>query len=292
MSYAVVGVTGNTGSVAADALIAQGKKVRAVVHTSAKGDAWKAKGADVAVADIGDPVALAAALTGAEGAYILLPANMASADFLAEQRRMADALVKAVTESKVPHVVLLSSNGAQHESGNGPIRGLYYIERLLDKVPGLTVSFLRAGYFMENNSSALATLADGIFPTFLKANVTIPQVATYDIGTTAAKLLVEGGKKRQVVELSGPRDYSPNDVAAALGKLSGKKLVVQQAAEEAMVGVLIGFGMTPALAELYREMTHGLNSGHIAWEGKGARVIRGVTPIETVLGKLLAGASK
>lgn len=291
MSYAVVGVTGNTGSVAADALIAQGKKVRAVVHTSAKGDAWKAKGADVAVADIGDPGALAAALTGAEGAYILLPEHGFGRLPRGTTPNRGCACESGHSKQSAARRFAVLERRATR-AGNGPIRGLYYIEKLLDKVPGLAVSFLRAGYFMENNASALATLADGIFPTFLKANVAIPQVATYDIGTTAAKLLVEGGKKRQVIQLSGPRDYSPNDVAAALGKLGGKKLVVQQAAEEAMVGVLTGFGMTPALAELYREMTHGLNSGHIAWEGKGARVIRGVTPIETVLGKLLAGAGK
>src|SRR5216683_397932 len=50
--FVVLGATGNTGSVAASTLLAQGKSVRVVVHNAAKGEAWKAKGADVAVADV------------------------------------------------------------------------------------------------------------------------------------------------------------------------------------------------------------------------------------------------
>ena len=94
-----------------------------------------------------------------------------------------------------------------------------------------------------------------------------------------------------MIQLSGPRDYSPNDVAAALGKLGGKKLVVQQAAEEAMVGTY-RIRYDACTGRTLPRNDPWLESGHIAWEGKGARIIRGVTPIETVLGKLLAGAGK
>lgn len=43
--FVVLGATGNTGSVAARTLLAQGKSVRVVVHGAAKGEAWRAKGA-------------------------------------------------------------------------------------------------------------------------------------------------------------------------------------------------------------------------------------------------------
>ena len=56
--FVVFGATGNTGSVAATTLLAQGKSVRVVVHSAAKGEAWKAKGADAIIADLEDRVAL------------------------------------------------------------------------------------------------------------------------------------------------------------------------------------------------------------------------------------------
>ena len=83
MTYVVAGVSGNTGRVAAQVLLDAGERVRVVVRDAAKGEAWRAKGAEVAVADLGDASALAAALSGAKGAYLLLPPNMASGDFRA-----------------------------------------------------------------------------------------------------------------------------------------------------------------------------------------------------------------
>ncbi|HMJ56967.1 MAG TPA: hypothetical protein VK540_33090 [Polyangiaceae bacterium] len=54
-------------------------------------------------------------------------------------------------------------------------------------------------------------------------------VATRDIGTAAARLLAEGGSGKRVIELAGPREYSPRDVAAALARVVGKPITVQEA---------------------------------------------------------------
>ena len=50
----VAGVTGNTGSKVADLLLAKGEQIRVVVRDEAKGAAWKAKGAEVAVGSLAD----------------------------------------------------------------------------------------------------------------------------------------------------------------------------------------------------------------------------------------------
>src|ERR1043165_7598852 len=71
--YAIAGVSGHTGSVAAETLLAQGKPVRVIVRDAAKGAAWSQKGAEVAVASLEDTAALTRALTGVAGAFVLLP---------------------------------------------------------------------------------------------------------------------------------------------------------------------------------------------------------------------------
>jgi uncharacterized protein YbjT (DUF2867 family) len=119
--YAIAGVSGNTGSVVADTLLAQGKKVRVIVRDAAKGEAWKARGAEVAVAALEDRAALTKALTGVEGAYLLVPPRMTSNAPLEENAAVIDAMAAAVTAARVPHVVLLSSVAAHHASGTGPI---------------------------------------------------------------------------------------------------------------------------------------------------------------------------
>src|SRR5688500_5122379 len=122
--YAIAGVSGHTGSVAADTLLAQGKKVRVIVRDAAKGEAWKAKGAEVAIASLDDSAALAKAFAGAEGAYVLLPPSPTSSDPVGHNARVTASIAKAVKAANLPHVVLLSSVGAQHADGTGPIKTL------------------------------------------------------------------------------------------------------------------------------------------------------------------------
>jgi uncharacterized protein YbjT (DUF2867 family) len=290
--YAIAGVTGHTGSVAADALLAQGRKVRVIVRDAAKGAAWAARGAEVAVALLDDVPALTAALTGVAGAFVLLPpqASIASPTPLDANRKLASAIAAAVRAARLPHAVLLSSVGAQHAAATGPIQALHHAEGELVGT-GAAVTAVRAAYFQENWGAALGGLAQGVLPTFVPAGVRYPQVATRDIGRTVAAALVEGGKPGlQVIELSGPRDYTGHDVAAALAALTGAPVAAQDAPLDAVVPAFTALGISRAVAELYREMYAGIASGHVAWQGGAARAVRGTVDIADTLGALLAAA--
>ncbi|MEO1568758.1 MAG: NAD(P)H-binding protein, partial [Pseudomonadota bacterium] len=49
--FVISGATGKTGSVVAQTLLDQGQAVRVIVRSEEKGTPWKAKGAEVAVAE-------------------------------------------------------------------------------------------------------------------------------------------------------------------------------------------------------------------------------------------------
>src|SRR5580700_3277620 len=221
LMFAIAGVSGHTGKVAAETLLGENKPVRVIVRSAAKGEEWTRRGAEVAVAELDDVDALTRALRGAAGAYLLLPPQMASTDARGDNAKRTRTYVKAIDASGVGHVVFLSSIGAQHASGTGPILSIYDAEVALGACRA-NVTFLRAAYFLENWGGSLYALGQGALPTFLTAGRAIPMVATEDIGKTAARLLVEGGKGHSIVELSGPRDYSPIDIAATLTHLTGK----------------------------------------------------------------------
>jgi uncharacterized protein YbjT (DUF2867 family) len=292
--FVVFGATGNTGSVAASTLLAHGKSVRVVVHSAAKGEAWKAKGADVAVADVEDRVALERALMGAEGAYVLLPPIFTSSQVRADNDRRAKNVAAAIAAAAVGHVVMLSSIGAQHPDGTGAVQYLHDAEATLAPTvssagQARAVTFLRPAYFMENWALALQPAAQGIFPTFLRADRAIPMVATRDIGLAAARLLAEGGSGARIVQLAGPREYAPNDIASSLGRLLGKPIAVQQLPDEAMAAAMLAAGMNDEWSRLFQELTHGLNTGRVAWEA-GHSIRRGETDIEAVFASLLGSA--
>ena len=308
--FAVLGASGNTGRVVAETLLSQNKKVRVVVRDVAKGQVWKEAGADVSIADVEDNAALTRAFSDTEGAYVLLPPNFSSTHVRADNNRRTGTIAAAIEAAGVPHVVLLSSIGAQQAEGTGPVLGLHDAEAVFTRGRA-AATFVRAAYFMENWGGALFGVAQGVLPSFLLADKAIPLVATRDIGIAAARLLAEGGSGKRVIELAGPREYSPRDVArpcprrrkadrgtggtggrsprdvaAALARAVGKPIAVQEAPEDAMEPALAAAGMNAEWTRLFKELTHGLNTGIVVWEG-GHPLWRGETDIQTVLSALL-----
>ncbi|MBI5517357.1 MAG: NmrA family NAD(P)-binding protein [Deltaproteobacteria bacterium] len=289
--YVIAGVSGNTGKATAQALLDGGASVRVVVRDAAKGEAWRARGAEVAVADLGDAGALASALRGARGCYLLVPPNMAAPSFVEYQKRTGQAVVEAVRQAKVPHVVFLSSVGAELSEGTGPIKGLKPVEEGLRALDGTVSTFLRAAYFMENLGGSLGMLAQGVLPGFQPTDLAFPMIATRDIGAVAARELREGARVNSIIELSAAKSYSLDDAAAALTRLTGREVKAQAFPLEAMVPTLTGFGFPQEIAALYQEMTAGFIAGRVRFHGTH-RTVHGPTELSTVLQALLANAPK
>jgi uncharacterized protein YbjT (DUF2867 family) len=284
--YAVAGVTGHTGKAVAETLHAKGQPIRVIVRDEAKGAPWTGRGAEVALASVDDEAALTRAFSGAKGAYVLLPPDATTTDFLGSRARMVDAIGRAAVKAGLPHLVLLSSIGAQIPKGTGPIAALYQAERQFEKL-GIGTTFVRASYFLENYGGAVASARnDGVLRSFLPASFVHPVVTTTDIGRTAAQALLDGPRGRRVIELSGPVDVTPADVAAALGELLGRTVKVVEAPLDAVVPAFKLFGMSQHMAELYGEMYASFIAGGIAWEGKGEGV-RGSTGLKDGLRAML-----
>jgi uncharacterized protein YbjT (DUF2867 family) len=285
-TYLVTGASGHTGSVVAQSLLDQKQKVRVLLRDAAKGERWKKRGAEVAVGSLEDAHAMGAALRGADAAYLLVPPPAFSATgILARSARIVDALVQTVGGSHLKHVVFLSGLGAHVPDGTGIIQGLYTAEKAFSalKVP---FTFLRAGAFVENWASALEPAKGGQLPTFYPADFKYPQVGTHDIGLVAAALLTDHPKSHRVVELSGPADASPNDVAGALSNLLGREVKAMSHPVAQMAGALQGFGFSPEMAGLFQEMTQAVSAGRVKFEHPET-VRRGKETLEQTLGALL-----
>ena len=283
--FVIAGVTGHVGSVVAKELLAKGQKIKVLVRDAAKGATWSSQGAEVAVGALDDSASLTAALKGASGFFTLLPPNYQSTDFYAEQRKTADSIAAAVKASGVPHVVLLSSVGADLETGTGPIKGLHYLEKALHAT-GVKLTAIRAGYFQENAGNALAPARHmGIFPNMSpSADYPMPMIATHDIGVLAAKELLAKPAKSEVVDLHGPA-YSIRQVAEKLGEALGKPLKVLDVPPEGQVTAMIQGGFSQHIAEIFAEMYAGFASGKV--KPSGDRMVQGTTTIDGVIKSLV-----
>ncbi len=277
--FVVVGATGNTGSAVVETLLGRKQSVRVIVRSADKGAAWKAKGADIAVASLDDVPALIKAFEGSKGIYLMVPPNYGATAWLSDQQARMGRAAEAVKKSGVGHVVFLSSIGGQLSSGTGPIRAVHYGEgKLEDVVKHLTI--LRPPSFMENWAPVIGVAkAQGILPTFAAPQVKIPTISTRDIGRIGAERLLSGGQGRTVVELAGPEEYSADQAAEALSVILGKKVVTQQAPLSAVVPTYKSFGFSDEAAKLFEEMYTGFATGTIVYE-RPASVVRGTITLE------------
>lgn len=262
--YVITGVTGRTGAAAALALLNAGERVRVVVRDAAKGHYWENLGTEVAVADLSDPVALTAAFSNAQGAYIVSPPQYARKDLFVQAETMASIIAGAAVKAGLSKVVALSSVGAEQQSGIGWISMNRMLEQHLFH-SGLNVTALRAAYFMENWSAVVDSVTgQGVLPSFIAPlDGKLPMIATADIGRMAAEALLEKWKGTRVIELEGPREYSPNDIAETFSRILNKSIRSVAIPESDWEAAMAHQGFSSEALAGFIEMTQALNSGHI-----------------------------
>jgi uncharacterized protein YbjT (DUF2867 family) len=265
--YAIVGASGNTGSVVADQLLKRGQKVRVIGRSASRLERLTKQGAEAFIADVTDAGALTKAFEGATAVYAMVPPNISAPDVPAFQERVSDALTAAIQKAAIRKAVVLSSIGADKLERTGPITGLHHLEQKLNSISGLDAVYLRAGYFMENLFPQVGVIRNfGMAVGPIRPELPLPFIATGDIAAVAAEILLSGdftGKKPR--ELLGQRDVSYAEVASIIGKAIGKPgLSYMQAPAAQLRSVLLQIGMSESMVNLLLEMADALNSGYVS----------------------------
>ena len=268
----VMGATGHVGGETARRLLKAGQKVRVLGRSAERLAAIP--GAEVMAGDASDAAYLAKAFTGADAAFTLLPPDLTAPDYRALQDRHGEAIAKAVRDSGVPYVVLLSSVGADVPSGTGPIAGLHAQESRLKALRGANVLALRPGFFFENFYGSLPVIKhQGVMADSVKGDVALPMIATRDVAAAAAAALqARDFKGFEVRELLGPRDVTHDEAAHIIGARIGRPdLRYVQLPEADMIGALVGAGLSQSIASMVVEMSRAFNDGTVrSVEGRKA----------------------
>ncbi len=265
--YVITGATGNTGKVVATNLLAKGQKVRVIGRSADRLQPLASKGAEPFVGDLTDAAALSKAFADAKAVYAMIPPNMTSPDYRAEQDRVTDAIATALEKTGVKYAVSLSSIGADKAEKTGPVVGLYNLEQRLNRIAGLNILHLRAGYyFMENTLAQIGIIKMlGMAAGPLRPDLKLPMIATRDIGAFASEALLRlDFSGSQTRELLGQRDISYAEAATIIGKAIGKPgLAYFQAPEGQIRAAMVQLGMSMNVVNLILEMSAALNSGHM-----------------------------
>jgi uncharacterized protein YbjT (DUF2867 family) len=211
----VTGATGNTGSALVERLIERAVPVRAMVRSTADSAKLPAE-ATAVVADFDDAAALAAALHGADRAYLVTPSSEKAQG---QQQRFADL----AAEAGVRHLVVLSQLAANEHS---PVRFLRYhavVEQHVQQL-GLDYTFLRPNLYFQGLLAFTGSIAaENRFYAPI-GDATVSAVDVRDIAAVAAAALTEPGHERKTYTLTGPRPVTHADIAAALSAALGRTI--------------------------------------------------------------------
>ena len=279
--YLVMSITGKVGGATARHLLKQGKQVRALVRNREKAANWADRGVELVDGDWNDATAIASALNGVEGAFVMLPTVWAPSPDYREAKGVITNYVEALTNVVTPRVVALSSTGANRTSGLGLITGLSLLEQGLRSLRS-PVALVRAGGFFENFLYGLQAAQGGTLPVFYNpTNRKSIMVASDDIGAEVATLLTGSAWSGQrVIEIGSM--VSADEVAEQLGevlKLDVKAFAIPRAG---WAEVFEQFGVPKGHTGPAEEMYESVNAGRMELGAPGTEQIAGTTSARDV----------
>lgn len=243
------------------------------------------KGAAVVQGDLADQDYVVRATEGADALFWLTPPRFDAEDFRRHQTRMGESAAKAIRANKIKRVVHLSSFGAQHADGTGPIAGLHRNEKLINQAAGDvggSVTHLRPASFFENYFMALDSIKhDGAVYLPVPGDARVSMIATRDIGDAAAELLADDSwTGLRVQELLGPRDYTYDEAATIIGRAVGKEVKHVPVPPEAANDALRQMGASEDTARTFIEMYTAIPKGLITSEKPRSKASTTPTTLE------------
>lgn len=259
--------TGKIGSALLGRLLGMDVELVLLNRNATKLKPFADRGAIVHEGDLEDAEFVVTATRGADALFWVTPADVATDDLRAYYNQLGKNAASAVTENGIPRVVDLSSIGAQHETGTGPIAGLYDIEKLLETTDA-HVTHLRPAFFMENFFMSAGTIvAQGAMYLPCQGSTQLEMIATADIARAAADVILDDSwAGRNVLELAGPARVSFDEAAEVLGAALGSEVRHVPVSPEQTREALVGMGISEGVADSYLEMYRAFDNGFVTPE--------------------------
>ncbi|HHB1426531.1 TPA: NmrA family NAD(P)-binding protein [Serratia odorifera] len=279
--FLVMGITGNVGGATARHLLAQGKKVRALVRDREKAVNWENQGVELVDGDWNDLGSIEQALKGVEGTFVMLPPVWAPSPDYKEAKRVIANYVEALSRVAPPRVVALSSMGANKNTGHGVIMALSLLEQGFRELLS-PVTFVRAGGFFENFLFGLQAAQGGKLPVFYNpTNRKSTMVATNDIGAEFATLLTgPAWSGQRIVEIGSM--VSADEVAEQLGEVLNLDVKAFAIPRTGWAEALEQFGIPAGHSGPAEDMYDAVNAGWMDLGVEGTEHIAGTTPARDV----------
>lgn len=239
-----------------------GEPVRVIVRDPSRLDPRTRERVEVVAGSHHDPGVVAEAFTGADTVFWLVPPNFHAENVEGHYLDFTRPACEAIRSRSVERVVGVTSLGRGYEKNAGLLSAAFAMDETIE---GTGVSYRALGmpFFMENLLNQVGTLkSQGTFFLANLADRPLATVATRDIATTAAGLLLDGSwSGQEVVPVVSPDDLSPNEMAGVMAEVLGREVRFRQVGGEDHKATMMEYGASEAFAQGMAGMVAAQNDG-------------------------------
>ncbi len=218
----VYGGTGTQGSPVVEQLLDAGGRVRMVTRQAARAKHWAARGAEVAVADLGDLDSLTAAHEDVDQVVLQLPLQY---DFGLHETYGRNA----VDAARAAGVELVVFNTSAHVLSGTDVHIYAVRQKVIDYLQssGVPSIVFRPTFYMENLLGpwirpGIVGQGNVAFP--LPADFPMSWVSASEVAAYAVSALNRPELAGKTFDIGGPQPLSGNDIAAGFSEAMGREI--------------------------------------------------------------------
>ncbi|MDQ7809324.1 SDR family oxidoreductase [Amycolatopsis sp. A133] len=242
----VTGATGHLGKLVVEGLLEKlpADQVVAAVRTPEKAAGLAERGVEVRRADYTDPESLVTALKGADKVLLV------SSSEVGRRAAQHQAVIEAAKEAGVRHLVYTSA--PQATTSKLVLAPEHKATEELIEASGLAATILRNNWYNENYADTIKqAAATGSFVGSAGAG-RVASATRADYAAAAVAVLTGEGHEGKIYELAGDVTWTNADLAAEIGKATGReityidlpadehaKVLTQAGLPEPLVGFLV-----------------------------------------------------
>ncbi|GAA4795170.1 NmrA family NAD(P)-binding protein [Olivibacter ginsenosidimutans] len=265
MHIIVIGSVGNIGKQLTKKLVEKGHRVTGIDYKTESRKIITDLGAIPAIGDLNNVPFLNESFEGADAVFTMYPPINylePDLDIVSHYKRLSENYAQAISNAKVKRVVNLSSVGAHLASGNGVVKGAFYVEKILNALPpGISVTHIRPNSLYTNLYGYMHTIkSEGkIYASF--GSKTMPWTSPIDLAAAVAEELSERHTTKAFRYMASD-ELTGDEVAEIIGRaINMPHLKWQMISNEEAIHKFKSAGMRAAMAAEVAEMYAALESG-------------------------------
>ena len=288
MKLLVTGATGKFGIKVVETLLKTipTSQLAISVRNPEKAEELRARGVDVRQGDFDHPETLDAAFAGVDRLLLV------SADGDNETRIRQHANAVAAAERAGVGFIAYTSLAKAQESTNLFAPTHQATEEAILKT-GIPYSFLRNNWYLENEISSIQGVMAGAPWVTSAGDGKVGWALQQDYAEAAAAVLSGDGHENTVYELSG-KVLTQEEIAAALGSVLGKEVIVQQVDDATYADIMQAAGVPDFVIPILVEIQRSIRVGSLDVESNDFEKLLGrpATPIQEGLSQIVNGITQ